>query len=86
MCTCVAADRDNNVVAGCVNRAKPSAENIEDAIGNRIAENSIFQCNGATTYNKLVEKKHCVKVVLNSHTDYNKVYQLNTVNSLHSKL
>lgn len=32
-------------------------------------------------YNKLVEEKKCVKVVLNSHTDYNKVYHLNTVNS-----
>ena len=56
MCICVAADRDNNVVTRCVNRAKPSAENIEDAIGDRIAENSVFQCDGATAYNKLVEE------------------------------
>lgn len=86
MCICVAADRDNNVVARCVNRAKPSAENIKEAIGDRIAENSVFQCDGATAYNKMVEEKNCVKVVLNSHTDYNKVYHLNTVNSLQSRL
>lgn len=86
MCICVAADRDNHIAARCVNRAKPSAENIKGAIGDRIAENSVFQCDGATAYNKLVEEKNCVKVVLNSHTDYNKVYHLNTVNSLHSRL
>lgn len=49
MCICVAADRDNNVVARCVNQAKPSTENIEDAIDDRIAENSVFQRDGATT-------------------------------------
>lgn len=86
MCVCVAADRNGNVTARCVNRAKPSSNNIEDAIGARIAEGCVFQCDGATAYNKLVEAKHCTKVVLSSHSDYNKVYHLNTVNGLHSRL
>ena len=34
----------------------------------------------------MIEKKQCIQVVLNSHADYNKVYHLNTVNSLHSRL
>lgn len=86
MCICVAADRDGNVVARCVNRAKPSAEDIKAAIGDRIAEDSVLQCDGATAYNKLAEEKRCEKVVLKSHADYNKVYHLNTVNGLHSRL
>ena len=86
MCICVAADRDGNVVARCVNRAKPSAENIRMAIGGRIAEKSVFQCDGEKAYNKLIEEKQCIQVVLNSYADYNKVYHLNTVNSLHSRL
>ena len=86
MCVCVAADRDGNVVARCVNRAKPSAENIRMAIGGRITEKSVFQCDGEKAYNKLIEEKQCIQVVLNSHADYNKVYHLNTVNSLHSRL
>lgn len=86
MCICVATDRDGNVVAKCVNRAKPSSENIKAAIGDSIVENSVFQCDGATAYNKLVTEKSCIQVVLKSHADYNKVYHLNTVNSLHSRL
>lgn len=34
----------------------------------------------------MIEEKQCIQVVLNSHADYNKVYHLNTVNSLHSRL
>ena len=86
MCICVAADRDGNVVARCVNRAKPSAENIRMVIGGRIAEKSVFQCDGEKAYSKLIEEKQCIQVVLNSYADYNKVYHLNTVNSLHSRL
>ena len=86
MCICVAADREGRVVARCVNRARPTSENIKDAIGDSIAEKSVFQCDGAAAYNKLVAEKHCTQVVLKTHSDYNKVYHLNTVNSLHSRL
>lgn len=86
MCICVAADRNGNVTARCVNRAKPSSENIVEAIGDRIAEASVFQCDGAAAYNRLVEMKRCTKVVLSSHSEYSKVYHLNTVNGLHSRL
>lgn len=86
MCICVATDREGNLTACCVNRAKPSSEDIENAIGNSIAEGSVFQCDGATAYNQLIAEKKCIQVVLNSHADYNKVYHLNTVNGLHSRL
>lgn len=86
MCICVAADRDGNVVARCVNRAKPSSENIKEAIGDSVGENSVFQCDGAAAYNKLAAEKHCTQIVLKTHSEYNKVYHLNTVNSLHSRL
>lgn len=86
MCICVATDRDGNVVAKCVNRAKPSTENIKAAIGDSIAEKRVFQCDGATAYNQLVAEKNCTQVVLKSYSVYNKVYHLNTVNSLHSRL
>lgn len=86
LCGCVAADRDGSIVAKCVNRAKPSAENIVDEMGKQIEEKSVFQCDGATAYNKLVAEKQCVQVVLNAHADYNKVYHLNTINCLHSWL
>ena len=86
MCICVAADREGRVVARCVNRAKPTADNIQEALGSRIGENGVFLCDGATAYNKLIEAKKCLKIVLNNHKDYNKAYHLNTVNGLHSRL
>ena len=86
MCICVATDREGNLTANCVNRAKPSSEDIENAIGSSICEGSVFQCDGAAAYNHLIAEKKCIQVVLNSHADYNKVYHLNTVNGLHSRL
>lgn len=86
MCICVAADREGNLTARCVNRAKPSSEDIENAIGSSISEGSVFQCDGAAAYNHLIAEKKCIQIVLNSHADYSKVYHLNTVNGLHSRL
>lgn len=85
-CICVATDREGNLVANCVNSGKPSSDEIKKAIGDRIAENVVFQCDGEKAYNKLIEEKSGTKVVLHSHKDYNKVYHLNTVNGLHSRM
>lgn len=59
------------------NSGKPSSEEIKEAIGQRIAEGSVFQCDGEKAYNALIAEKGCTKIVLNSHKDYNKVYHLN---------
>lgn len=80
------AESGGNLTACCVNRAKPSSEDIENAIGSSISEGSVFQCDGAAAYNHLIAEKKCIQIILNSHADYNKVYHLNTVNGLHSRL
>ena len=85
LCVCFAADREKHIVARCVNRAKPSAEDLVDALAEHIAEKSLLLCDGATSYNYLAEKTNCEKVSLVGHESYNKVYHLNTVNSLHSR-
>ena len=85
LCVCVAADRENHVIARCVNRAKPSSEDLENALAEHIAERSLLLCDGATSYNYLAEKTNCEKISLVGHESYNKVYHLNTVNSLHSR-
>lgn len=86
LCVCVAADRGNHVVARCVNRAKPSSEDIANALAEHIAERSLLLCDGAASYNYLAEKTDCEKIPLIGHESYNKVYHLNTVNNLHSRL
>jgi len=85
LCVCVAADRENHVVARCVNRAKPGSEDLVNALAEHIAERSLILCDGASSYNYLAEKTNCEKVSLVGHESYNKVYHLNTVNSLHSR-
>ena len=85
LCICVATDRDHHVFARCVNRAKPGSEDIMNALGNHIAEKSVLLFDGLTSYNYLAEQKNCEKVSLIGHESYNKVYHLNTVNSLHSR-
>ena len=85
LCICVATDRNYNVVAKSVNRARPSAADIERALEAHIDDGSVIMCDGSQSYNGLVEHTHSKKVELISHESYDKVYHLNTVNSLHSR-
>ena len=85
MCICVASDRNHHIITRCVNRGKPSAEDLVKALADHIAGKSVLLCDKARSYNLLAEKTDCEKVALNGHESYNKVYHLNTVNSLHSR-
>ena len=85
LCICVATDRDNRIVASCVNRARPSSEEIQLALSNYISSGSVILCDGAQAYNDLAAHVGCVKIELKGHCDYNKVYHLNTVNSSHAR-
>ena len=85
-CVCVATDRNNHVCAVCVNRAKPSGDDIVHALSTHIAPNSVMLCDGATAYNKLADLLQCKKVELKGHDSYDRVYHLNTVNSQHSRI
>ena len=83
LCVCVAADRDGHIAAKCVNRAKPSGQDIVKALASHLDRKSLILCDGASSYNQLVESLDCEKVELQGHESYNKVYHLNTVNGLH---
>lgn len=85
LCVCVATDRNHHVAARCVNRGRPTGKNIEEAIGQRIAEEAVFQCDGIATYDHIIAQKRCVKIVLKSRESFDKVHHLNTVNGLHSQ-
>lgn len=85
-CVCVATDRAGHAVMSCVNRAQPTNEDVINAIGNQVASGSVIMCDGSNSYNKLVSETHSTKMVLVGHKSYNKLYHLNTVNSIHSRL
>ena len=54
-CVCVASDRSDNLVATCVNRAKPSGDDLVNALSSHIIPQSVLLCDGATAYNQLAE-------------------------------
>ena len=86
LCVCVATDRNNHVVAKCVNRAKASGNDLIAALGDHIASDSIILCDGATSYNSLADHTQSVKIELIGHENYGRLYHLNTVNSLHNRI
>ena len=85
-CVCVATDRNNHVCAVCVNRARPSGDDIVHALSTHIAPQCVMLCDGATAYNRLAELLQCKKVELKGHDSYDRVYHLNTVNNQHSRI
>ena len=85
-CVCVATDRQNHMFATCVNRAKPSGDDIVNALSTHIAPQSVLLCDGSNAYNKLTALLQCKKVELQGHESYDRVYHLNTVNNQHSRI
>lgn len=86
ICICVATDRDGHMYSKSVNRAKPNCSDIMNALDHKITDDSIFMCDGADSYNELIKGHNCKKVELIGHENYDKVYHLNTVNSIHSRI
>ena len=86
LCVCVATDRHDNLVATCVNRAKPSGDDLVNALSSHIVPKSVLLCDGATSYNQLAALMECKKIELVGHESYDRVYHLNTVNNLHSRI
>lgn len=85
-CVCVATDRNHHVCAVCTNRAKPSGDDIVQALSPHIAPQSVLLCDGSTAYNKLADLLQCKKVELIGHESYDRVFHLNTVNNQHSRI
>ena len=85
-CICVVTDRNKNVFAKCVNRAKPSSEDIIKALSAHVSRKSVLLCDGAASYNQLADTLECKKIELIGYESYDKVYHLNTVNNLHSRI
>ena len=64
------------------NTATPSADDIMK-IAPHNSEHCMAWLDGKTTYNKLLETRHCGKMVLKDHTEYTAIDHINNVNSFH---
>lgn len=67
------------------NMAKPSTEDVMN-LKEHLKDNSFVWIDGLTSYNRLLEEKHCKKKVVKTYTEYDKVNHLNNVNSFHEKI
>lgn len=82
ICLPTAIQRSGNAVLMATNTATPSAEDIMK-IAPHISEHCMAWLDGKKAYNKLLETKHCGKMVLKDHTEYTAIDHINNVNSFH---
>lgn len=83
VCVITAVERMGDSFIHAFNMAKPSTEDLLNIEPN-ISDGSYVFTDGLTSYNELIQKKHCGHKVVKDHTEYDKVNHLNNVNSLHS--
>lgn len=80
---CTGIQRDGGVIAETVNRAKPSGKELSSIFDGRIADNTLVLTDGLRSYRALESLANCAVVDVNQEEN-KKMFNLNTVNSLHS--
>lgn len=80
---CTGIQRDGGVIAATVNRAKPSGKELEEIFRGHIAENTMILTDGLRSYRIFETFAVCTVVDVNQEGGRG-LFNLNTVNSLHS--
>ena len=80
---CTGIQRDGGIVAETVNRAKPFARELNEVFCGHIAEDTLILTDGLRSYKKLETLANCTVVDVN-HESCRGMFNLNTVNRLHS--
>ncbi len=80
---CTGVQRDGGVIAATVNRVKTSSRELDEIFRGHIAEDTLVLTDGFRSYNVLETLASCT-VVDEKHEGSRGMFNLNTVNSLHS--
>lgn len=80
---CTGVQRDGNIVAETVNRAKPSAEELSSIFSGHIAAGTLALTDGLRSYHVLESLTNCTVVDVTREGTQG-WFDLNTVNCLHS--
>lgn len=80
---CTGIERDGQVIAETVNRAKPSSKEIWKVFDGHVAKNTLVMTDGLRSYRILEKNGQCTVVNINKEKSRG-TFNLNTVNSLHS--
>lgn len=84
ICICTGAQRKGSVIAGSVNRAKPSSQELLEVFSGHIAGDTLILCDGLKSYKALEAAEGCIIKDVTSETTGRGFYNLNTVNAFHS--
>lgn len=85
VCLLTGVERFGKAIAHAFNMAKPKSEDILN-IEKSIQDKSNVWTDGLTSYEKMIERKHCILKVVKSKKEYDAINHLNNVNSFHSKI
>lgn len=85
VCICTGIQRNGEAHAATINRAKPTAEELQAVFINHIADATLILCDGLRSYNVLPTIANCtVKDCTQMEEEEKCFYHLNTVNGFHS--
>ena len=83
ICICTGVQRKGCVIAGTVNRAKPSSQELQEVFSGHISEDTLVLCDGLKSYKALEVAEGCIVKDVTKETGTG-FYNLNTVNAFHS--
>ena len=83
ICICTGVQRKGGAIAGTVNRAKPTSQELQEVFSGHVSENTLILCDGLKSYKALEVTMGCIVKDVTKETGSG-FYNLNTVNSFHS--
>lgn len=85
ICICTGVERKGSAYACAVNRAKPSKQELQQALSEHIERGSLLLCDGLRGYSTLGEKTGCAVRDINTAGDSEcGFFNLNSANNFHS--
>ena len=84
LCIFMGTNRIGSEVAKCVNRARPSSQEVIEVFGSSIKEKSMLINDGLFSNYELIKQNHLTNIIVSDHHEFTDVIHLNTVNNMHS--
>jgi transposase-like protein len=84
MCVFMGTNRMGKEVAQCVNRARPSSQEVIEVFGDVIKEKSMLINDGLFSNYERIKRNQLTSMIVSDHHEFTDVLHLNTVNTMHS--
>ena len=73
-------------VAQCVNRARPSSQEVLEVFGSAIKAKSMLIKDGLFSNYDRIKQKHLTSMIVSDYHEYTEVFPLNIVKNMYSRL